>query len=202
MPAGKLKDQVLLEAPMPILTPRLEIRPLREGDGAELHEAKKESWSKLSKVFLWASGAPDADMDEIYARKAQADYVLRRDFNLVGIDCATGRPVLYAGIHAHNWGLREFQIGYWVRESAQGQGLAKEAANALVRYTFKQLAANRLVMCHVAGNEASRKIITSLGFEFEGVRKNSLLFAGNQVRDALWYSRVDAENLPVLSVKW
>ena len=201
-PPKKLRDQVLLDAPMPIVTPRLTIRPLQEGDGAALFEGKQESWNQLSKVFQWAAGQPDAELDEIYARKSQADYILRRDFSLVGIDNATGKPVLWAGIHAHNWNLREFQIGYWVRASEQGKGYAREAANALVRYTFNQLGANRLVMCHIDGNEASRKIITSMGFEFEGVRRNSLLFAGNIVRDALWYSRVDAENLPELKVSW
>ncbi|MCB9991164.1 MAG: GNAT family N-acetyltransferase [Rhodospirillales bacterium] len=197
-----LKDHVLLDAPMPIVTEHLTIRPLQEGDGPDLHASKLETWDKLSQVFQWASGTPDADLDEAYARKAHADYILRRDFNLVGIDNATGEPVLYTGIHAHNWGLREFQIGYWVREGAQGKGYAKEAANALVRYAFNQLGANRLVMCHVDGNKASQHIIRSLGFEFEGVRKNSLLFAGNVVRDALWYSRVDAKNLPALKVRW
>lgn len=198
----KLRDQVLLDAPMPIVTPRLTIRPLQQGDGQALFEGKQETWAKLSKVFQWAAGTPDAEMDEVYARKAQADYILRRDFSLVGIENDTGRHVLWTGIHAHNWTLGEFQIGYWVRQGAQGKGYAREAANALVRYTFNQLGANRLVMCHVDGNEASRKIITSLGFDLEGVRRNSLLFAGNIVRDALWYSRVDAKNLPDLKVKW
>lgn len=202
MAKKQLKDHVLLDAPMPIETSRLIIRPLQESDGQALYDAKMETWGQLSQVFQWASGTPDPDMDEAYARKAQADYILRKDFNLVGIDKATGKHVLWTGIHALNWGLGEFQIGYWVRDSEQGKGLAKEVANALVRYTFDQLDANRLVMCHVDGNKASQKIITSLGFNFEGVRKNSLLFAGGAVKDAHWYSRVDSKNLPALQVKW
>lgn len=202
MSEKKLKDHVLLDAPMPIVTPRLTIRPLQEGDGEKLYEAKKETWAQLSSVFQWASGQPDLDLDEVYARKSHADYILRRDFNLVGIDNKTGEPVLYTGIHAHNWDLREFQIGYWVRESAQSMGYAKEAANALIRYTFNQLGANRLVMCHVDGNKASEHIIKGLGFDYEGCRKNSLLFAGGAVKDAHWYSRIDSSNLPALKVKW
>lgn len=202
MSAKKLKDPVLLDAPMPIETPRLVIRPLQTGDGAALHAAKLETWGQLSTVFQWAAGTPDIDMDEVYARRAQADYILRKDFNLVGLDRKTGKPVLYAGTHATNLSVGEYQIGYWVRQSEQGRGLAKEAANALVRYTFNQLGANRLVMCHAEGNEASRKIITSLGFGFEGKRRNSLLIAGGKVKDALWYSRIDAKKMPALKVSW
>lgn len=186
---------------MPILTPRLSLRPLQTGDGRALYEAKGETWSQLTKVFQWASGTPDPDQDEAYARRSYANYISRDDFNLVGIDKKTGRHVLYIGLHPVNWGLGEFQIGYWVPRNEQGKGYAKEAANALVRFAFDQLKANRLVMCHVEGNEASRKIITSLGLEYEGMRRNSLLFAGGVVRDAHWYSRVDADNLPDLNVR-
>lgn len=197
-----LKDQVLLDAPMPIETPRLLLRPLQEGDGAALNEAKLETWNSLSKVFSWATGTPDPDNDEIYARKAQADYVLRRDFSLVGLDKKTGQPVAYTGIHCHDWNLREFQIGYWVRESEQGKGYATETANALIRYAFNVLGANRLSMCHVDGNVRSGHIIQKLGFDYEGVRRNSLYFAGGQIKDAHWYSRINDKKLPTLKVKW
>ncbi|MCD8525994.1 MAG: GNAT family N-acetyltransferase [Alphaproteobacteria bacterium] len=196
------KDRVLNNAPMPITTPRLILRPLQPGDGPALHESKSETWDQLTKVFQWASGTPDPDLDEAYARRAFAKYILREDFNLVGLDKDTGEPVIYIGVHPVNWSLNEFQIGYWVRRDAQGQGYAKEASNALIRYTFNELGANRLVMCHVDGNEASRKIITSLGFDYEGLRRKSLVFAGNIIRDAHWYSRIDIDSLPDLAVNW
>jgi RimJ/RimL family protein N-acetyltransferase len=198
----KLKDLVLLDAPMPIKTPRLILRPFHEGDGAQLNAAKLETWDQLKKVFQWADTEPDQDLDEAYARKAHASYILRQDFNLVSVDPETDSHLMYIGIHPANWQLGEFQIGYWVRQSAQRQGYATEAANALIRYGFNQLGANRLNMCHVKGNTASQKIITSLGFDHEGIRRNSLLFAGGIVRDAHWYSRIDAKNLPDLEVTW
>jgi ribosomal-protein-serine acetyltransferase len=196
------KDIILTDAPMPIITPRLVLRPLQEGDGAALHSSKSETWDKLTKVFQWANKLPNPEQNEAYARRSFASYILREDFNLVGINKETNEHVLYIGIHPLNWGLREFQIGYWVRGTSQGKGYAREAANALMRYTFSQLGANRLVMCHVEGNHASQKIIESLGLEYEGIRKNSLLFAGGIVCDAHWYSRVDAHNLPQRDVNW
>ncbi len=204
MTQNTVKDRVLMDAPMPIETPRLLLRPFQAGDGAALNAAKLETWAQLQKVFAWASGAgtPDPDLDEAYARRSYARYILREDFNLVGTDKASGRHVLYIGLHPVNWGIHEFQIGYWVRQSAQKDGYASEAANALMRYAFNQIGANRLVMCHVDGNTASRKIITSLGLEYEGVRRNSLLFANGVVSDAHWYARVHARNLPDLAVNW
>lgn len=202
MTTTKLKDHVLLDAPMPIETPRFIMRPLQEGDGAELYEAKMETWDQLTNVFQWASGMPDPDLDEAYVRKSHASYILRKDFNLVCTDKKTHKHLMYIGVHPSNWSLREFQIGCWVRTQAQKKGYATEAQNALIRYTFNQLQANRIVMCHVDGNIGSKKIITSLGFEYEGNRRNSLLFAGGKVKDAHWYSRINAKKLPPLKVRW
>lgn len=196
------KKPILLAAPTPILTPRLAIRPFQAGDGAALNEAKIETWDQLTKVFQWAHGTPDLAQDEAYARRSLANYILREDFNFVGTDRKTGEHLVYIGLHPHDWNLGAFQIGYWTRKSAQRQGHAKEAANALIRYAFNALGANRLVMCHVDGNERSKKIITSLGLDHEGLRRNSLLFAGDEIRDAQWYSRIDAEGLPELDVNW
>lgn len=199
--SGKM-PYILRDAPMPIVTERLVLRPLQEGDGASLCAAKNETWDQLTKIFQWANGTPDSSQDEIYARRSYANYILRDDFNLVGTDKNTGDHLLYIGLHPLNWSIPEFQIGYWVRKQAQQAGYATEAAKAVLSYAFNQLDANRLVMCHVEGNKASQKIITSLGLSYEGPRKNSLLFAGGVVRDAHWYSIVDSEKVPKIEASW
>lgn len=195
-------SDILLNVPVPITTPRLSLRFLQENDGKALHEAKLESWDQLSSVFAWAAKAPTLEQDERYVRQCEAKAKLREDFNFVGIDKKTNQPIVWAGIHCHDWRTKEFQIGYWVRKSAQGQGYAKEAANALIRYAFDVFKPNRLIACHREGNLFTKKIITGMGFEFESVRKKSLVIAGEQVVDALWYVRFDAENLPAMDVSW
>ena len=39
-------DPVLIDVPMPILTPRLMLRPVQAGDGAAVFEALQESWDE------------------------------------------------------------------------------------------------------------------------------------------------------------
>jgi RimJ/RimL family protein N-acetyltransferase len=110
--------------------------------------------------------------------------------------------VIWTGLHRIDWARRKFEIGYWVRQSAMGQGYATEATNALTRYAFDVLGAQRVEIDHAEGNEASGKVITKLGFAFESARKNALLLPGGVITDARSYARVDKSDLPPLDVQW
>lgn len=195
-------DRILLAAPMPIQTPRLILRPLQEGDGQALFEAKVETWDSLSKIFEWTSRfRPDQRRDEVYARQCHAQYILREDFSLVGIEKETQKPVIWTGIHPHDWRLKNFQIGFWVRQSAQEKGYASETANALIRYGFGALGAQSILWCHGLDNQKSAALAKKFGFVTQGIKPRSMMIA-DRVVDAQWYHRLDADNLPPLEVSW
>ena len=46
---------ILLDLPLPILTPRLSIRPTMPGDGEATHEAIEETYDQLKQWMPWAS---------------------------------------------------------------------------------------------------------------------------------------------------
>ena len=56
------------------------------------------------------------------------------------------------------------ELGYYMRRSHWGQGLATEAAAAVVRYGFGHLALGHLVSGHYADNPASGRVLRKLGF--------------------------------------
>jgi hypothetical protein len=69
------KNPVLIDMPMPIMTPRLMIRPVMPGDGAPIHEAKMESWDQLRLWMPWAKerGTPEDVVDQIWHSHAGID---------------------------------------------------------------------------------------------------------------------------------
>lgn len=69
------KDPILIEAPMPIRTPRLVIRPKQAGDGAANAVAVAETWSTLQLWMPWAKelGKFTAERQEIRSRHHLAD---------------------------------------------------------------------------------------------------------------------------------
>jgi RimJ/RimL family protein N-acetyltransferase len=63
------------------------------------------------------------------------------------------------------------ELGYWLGEPYWGQGLASEAAEALLRFAFDALGLDRLRSGHAADNPASGRVLEKLGFRFVGETK-------------------------------
>lgn len=196
-------DPVLIDVPMPIRTPRLILRPVQPGDGAEAHEAKEETWDMLAKWMPWATeDQRGADLTESHIRKAYAKFIMREDIMIVGEEREGGRPVIWTGLHRFDWQARHFEIGYWVRKTAQGKGYATESTNALIRYAFNALRARRVEINHAAGNAASAAVIRKLGFVQEGILRQEMKLPDGTFDDRVTYARLDAAGLPDLDVSW
>lgn len=194
---------VLIDVPMPIRTPRLLIRPYREGDGALTAEAIAETWDDLHERMLWADRLEDnsAVPQEIRTRQVMAAFLLRQELSLLAVDPG-GRPVVWCGYHHLDWPGRQCELGYWTRKTAQGLGYATEAANALVRYGFAALGMRRLAIAHAGDNERSRRVIAKLGFAPEGLQRAALQMPGERFVDRCSYARMNADGLPDLEVSW
>ena len=198
----KAKSPVLMDLPLPITTPRLVIRPVMQGDGAAMNAAKAETWEQINIWMPWAKTMTSIDEDEETARRAHAKFLLREDFMMLACDRASGQPLVFTGLHRFDWTIRRFEIGYWCRKSAQGQGFVSESTNALARYAFAVLGARAVAICHADGNAASHAVIKRLGFKPEGRAVSSTVINDGMVRDHLWYSHTSAGDLPGLDVQW
>lgn len=189
---------------MPIRTPRLLIRPKEVGDGAITSVAVAESWDGLHEWMRWADqrDAFTTEAMEIRTRHVMASFILREEIGLMGIESATGSPVIWCGFHDLDWDGRQCATGFWVRKCAQRKGFATEAANALVRYAFGALGMRRIGLTHSEGNEASRRIAQKLGFSFEGIQRGANVLPGGRHADRHCYARCDLAGLPELAVHW
>lgn len=195
---------VLIDLPMPIRTPRLLLRPKQPGDGAITADAVTETWDDLHRWMRWAEhrDAFTAEALEIRNRQVMASFLLREVIELIGIERATGTPVVWCGLHDIDWQARQCDTGYWVRASAQRRGFATEAANAMVRYAFGALGMRRVGLTHSAGNEASRRIAEHLGFSLEGIQRAANLLPEGKLADRYCYGLLDPSRLPPLEVQW
>ena len=173
----------MIDVPMPIRTPRLLIRPTQQGDGEAVSVAVKETWDDLHRWMAWAENLADntAEKQEIRTRQVIASFARREEFNLLGIEVASGRPVIWCGFHSIDWEARSCDAGFWVRKSAQGRGFATESTNALLRYAFGALGMRRVGITHSEGNEASRRVVGKLGFTPEGIQRSANLLPGGRV---------------------
>jgi RimJ/RimL family protein N-acetyltransferase len=80
-------------------------------------------------------------------------------------------------------------IGYWVRQSEQGNGFATEAVKLVIPYGFQVLGLNRLEIAILEANLASRKVAEKAGAVYEGIARNRLIKDGRPF-DAAIYSLI------------
>jgi len=86
-------------------------------------------------------------------------------------------------------------IGYWLAESAQGEGLMTAAVAALVEEAFAGRGLNRVEIRAAQGNERSRAVARRLGFREEATLRRAHRL-GARVIDEVVYGLVAEDPRP------
>src|SRR5262249_27235381 len=92
-----------------------------------------------------------------------------------------------------DWSLRSFEVGYWLRDGAEGHGYAQEAVRELTRFALEELAANRVEIRCDPRNERSRRVAERLGFVYEGCLRNSRQDPEGRPRDTVVYGLIPGD---------
>jgi RimJ/RimL family protein N-acetyltransferase len=177
--------------PYRIETERLVLRCWDPADADALDTAVAESRAALLPWMQWVAEPPVEPTAEVLGRFRDA-FRLGHDF-VFGIFSRTGEVVGGTGLHTRAPGALE--IGYWVRTSRTGQGLATEAAAALTRVGFERCEIPRVIIEVEPGNEPSLRVVRKLGYREEAVRREALapLRRGGPRRDAVLFAMLPEE---------
>ena len=73
---------------------------------------------------------------------------------------------------------RKVEVGYTIARAYWGQGLATEAAQALIQYGFEKLDLVRIEAVVLPENKASSKVLLKVGMQFEGLLRNYQVWKG------------------------
>jgi len=83
-------------------------------------------------------------------------------------------------------------LGYWIRTSRTGEGIATEAAKQVARHGFEQLGFQRLEIVVDTGNIPSLKVAEKIGSVREGLLRNRGNLHGSPC-DAYMYSLIPSD---------
>jgi RimJ/RimL family protein N-acetyltransferase len=161
--------------PYRIETERLVLRCWDPRDAALLKEAIDSSLEHLRPWMPWAHTEPQT-LDE----KVELLRTFRSRFDsgaefVYGIFAPDESEVLGGtGLHPRGGGGGSLEIGYWIRASAVGRGLATEASAALTRVGFELCEAERLEIHVDPRNRASARIPRRLGYVEEATLRRRL----------------------------
>ncbi|WP_243867273.1 GNAT family protein [Paenibacillus sp. BK720] len=183
-------NPILMTIPESFESERLIIRAPLYGDGAAVNEAIIESIEGLRPWMPWANKIPTIEESEINVRQSRLEFLERTDLRLLLFHKETGRLVGSSGLHRIDWQARNFETGYWVRTSYEGQGYITEAVEAITNFAIQELEANRIEIRCDARNIRSANVAERSGFTLEGILRSEKRAADGSLRDTMIYSKV------------
>jgi len=179
---------ILRHVPEELIGERVLVRPWREGDAPAIWEAIEESREQIRQWLPWVDGTKRVEDCIQTGRRSMAKWITREDLMLTIWDRSSGRYLGGSGLHRIDWDIPAFEIGYWLRTSAQGQGYMSEAVALIRRMAFEDLGANRVTIHCSSGNERSAAVARRLGFAHEGTLRNDARETDGELRDTLIFA--------------
>lgn len=184
---------VLIDVPEQIDGLRVRVRPYRPDDAQALWEAVDESRDYLLPWLPWVSNYHSVDDARTTIARMSASWRLHDDLPVGMFALANGWLLGGSGLTRINWQIRAFEIGYWLRRSAEGHGYMTEAVQLLTRMAFDTLAANRVEIRMDTRNTRSEQVPKRLGFVHEGTLRNNIPDTAGQPRDTHIYALIPDE---------
>ena len=148
----------------------LSLRELAIDDAEELHELISANRRYLSAWMPWAPKQTHEDTAAFIdqARRQSADdegahFAILDGSTIVGV----------VGFHPIDRANRSVNVGYWLDEQRQGNGIATRAVGAACRHAFSTWGVNRVEIRVATENTASQKLAERLSFTREGVLRQA-----------------------------
>ena len=158
---------------------RVTLRTVERDDVEFVHREKNKP--EVHRSFVWPYPETRDDVEE---------YLLDGDGTklLVWAADAEGDPerVGQVGLGVDDERTRHGDLGVWIAEPYWGEGYGTEACERLVAYAFAERNLHRVTARVVEGNEGSKRIWETLGFEHEGVLRDAE-FVNGAYRDVHVY---------------
>ena len=166
------------------------LRPFQYEDSIQLYQAVHESLKELAPWMSWANEAYTEITAREYISITRARWEERTlfAFAIICDDELVGGCTL-SSIHSI---YQYCNLGYWVRRSRHGQGIAGRAAKLAARYAFEKVGLVRVEIVIAVGNQPSMRVAEKIGAHYEGILLNRMV-VGRSIYDAHMYSLLPSD---------
>jgi ribosomal-protein-serine acetyltransferase len=174
------------------------LRPYQADDVLPLYEAASESIADIYPWMPWCHPGYTIDDSRTWV-ESRLDAWGKPDYDFVVVEQATGRFLGAVGINQINRVHDFANLGYWVRSSTTGHGIAVLAARLCARFGFDELKLHRLEIVVDVDNRRSQRVAEKVGATREGLARQRCK-SGDTWRDAFMFSLlpIDVGNIPAL----
>ncbi len=168
------------------------LRPYTKKDAGVLFEAVRESLRELSAWLPFAHERYDISESRDWIKQCPKDWKDGYAFNFAITNGADGAFLGGCGLNEINGRDRRCNLGYWVRTTATGRGIAPAATRLLARWGFETLKLRRIEIVVNTANARSLRVAEKSGARREGILRNRF-FGNKQSPDAVLFSLIPGE---------
>ena len=149
----------------------VELRPFSKENAAEIFAAVKANYKHLQPFLHWATEDYSLESADEFVNRTQKAFA-EKTSQTFGIFCRE-KIVGAIGFVNFNWSSKRTEIGYWIAQNYEGQGIITKSCKALIEYAFDKLKMNRIEIHCATENIKSCAIPERLNFTLEGVLRQS-----------------------------
>lgn len=172
--------------------PEIEIRTLQRSDATAIFNIIDQERDYLGKWLPFV-----ANTNEVDDVLEFIDYVTNLPKELLDFPFAIEKNGTLVGlIHLKSTDVlnRKTEVGYWLSEKFQKQGIITKTLTRLCDFAFNELDLNRIQLKCGVGNTASSNIPKKLGFTFEGIERDGELLSDNSFINVEVYSKLQSDD--------
>jgi RimJ/RimL family protein N-acetyltransferase len=165
------------------------LRPFRYDDLDHLVEVVNGNLDHLRPWMPWAQQPATAESEREFLQGSARNWSIGTDFVYGIVD--RGAILGASGLHTRR-GHGVLEIGYWLRASAQGRGLATAASRLLAEVAASYDEVDEVVICCDEANVRSAAVPRRLGFTLARVEEREALATGETGWHQVWTMPTEA----------
>ncbi len=169
---------------------KVAIRPYQPGDAPLLYEAARESIADMQPWLPWCHPGYTLEDSETWVETCLAEREAKHAFDFVVYDEGTNKFLGVVAINQLHPAHQFANLGYWVRSSCAGHGIAVTAVRLCAQFGFEELKLKRLEILTATGNVRSQRVAEKAGALREGVLRQRLNISG------VWHDAVVFSLIP------
>ena len=168
------------------------LRPFEFGEADMLHQAVQESIPELKPWMSWARTAYTPETANNFITITRAQWASGDLYAFAIADAKNGELLGGCSLSHIHPVYHYCNLGYWVRTSKHGQGIAGRAAKLAARFAFEKANLIRTEIVVAVGNDASKRVAEKVGAHYEGILLNRMVI-GTEIRDAYMFSLLPSD---------
>jgi len=168
------------------------MRPFRPEDAQEIFTAVRESLPELKPWMSWAYDGYSMQEVNDFIAITRGRWEENTLFAFAITDAKTGSIIGGCSLSHLHPVYHLCNVGYWVRTSRIGEGIAGRTAKLAARFGFENAGLIRAEIVVAVGNEKSIRAAEKIGAHYEGILLNRMV-VGKAIYDAHMYSLLPSD---------